>query len=177
MPDGRFRPVRRFVGGITRPTGSLGSMNAPAAEHRNTSLRVGDAERQQCITELLDHHLDGRLDSEEYDRRERQALSAVTVEQLMVLTEDLPAEQRVARPRLRASRPTLHRTRGITSPGVSARKDVRRLWPVAVLWGGSFVAQGGSTADWWHINDDITSGFLMASFGFATHWVSAKFKD
>jgi len=48
---------------------------------------------------------------------------------------------------------------------------------VTVLWSGAFVAQGGSTADWWHINDDITTGFVMASFGFATHWVITRFKD
>lgn len=153
-------------------------MNAPSAEHRSFSLRVGDAERQQCVAELLNHHLDGRLDAEEYDRRERQALSAVTVEELMVLTEDLPTPEAATRPRSRFSSSLMpQRTRGITSPGVPSLRDVRRLWPITVLWSGAFVAQGGSTADWWHLNDDITTGFLMASFGFATHWVITKFKN
>lgn len=152
-------------------------MNVPSAERHSSSLRVGDAERQQCIAELLDHHLAGRLDAQEYDRREQQAMIAVTAEELMVLTEDLPTPETDTRPQSPFSNLTSQRTRAITSPGLPAIRDIRRLWPVTVLWSGAFVAQGGSSADWWHINDDITTGFLMASFGFATHWVITRFKN
>jgi hypothetical protein len=152
-------------------------MNAPSAEHRSISLRVGDAEREQCVAELLNHHLDGRLDAEEYDRRERLALIAVTIEDLTALTSDLPASEPAPRPRLPRLSNFVPRAHRGSSSSVHARRDVRSLWPVAVLWSGAFVAQGGSTADWWHINDDITSGFVMASFGFATHWVVTKFKN
>lgn len=151
-------------------------MDAPSAEHRSISLRVGDAERQQCVTELLDHHLDGRLNTDEYERRERQALSAVTVDDLRRLTADLPTSGLASRSRPRGSNRVAQRAGSIRSP-VRAPRDIRRLWPAAVLWSGAFVAQGGSTADWWHINEDITSGFVMASFGFATHWVITRFKN
>lgn len=52
--------------------------------------RVGDEERDACISLLNGHQARGRLSVEELDRRQDLALVAVTRYDLMVLVADLP---------------------------------------------------------------------------------------
>lgn len=130
-------------------------------------LRVGDAERDQCLAALAEHHMAGRLDVNELDRRQQAAFAAVSASDLDVLLSDLPSLENSRRVSLIPRPHTLD---------LSRVGRVRHLWPAAVLYSGAFVAQGGSTADWWHINDDVYSGLALVTFGYATHWVATKFR-
>lgn len=131
------------------------------------NLRVGDAERDQCLAALAEHHMAGRLDVDELDRRQQGAFKAVSAADLDVLLSDLPSLENSRRVSLIPLSEKLN---------LSEMGRVRRLWPAAVLYSGAFVAQGGSTADWWHINDDVYSGLALVTFGYATHWVATKLR-
>lgn len=78
---------------------------APAINFQpgRSSLRVGDAERDEAIRLLGEHFAAGRLDHQEYDERSSRALGARTFGDLDVLFRDLPVGQPVG-PR-RPSRP------------------------------------------------------------------------
>jgi hypothetical protein len=54
-------------------------------------LRIGDAERDDCIDELREHHVRGRLSVAEYERRTADAMHAVTAADLQRLLVDLPS--------------------------------------------------------------------------------------
>lgn len=60
--------------------------------------RVGDAERDQVAAQLAEHHVAGRLDSEELSRRTESALAARTAGELRRLTGDLPQLPSAASP-------------------------------------------------------------------------------
>lgn len=64
-------------------------MNSPG-EVSSLLERVGDEERDACISMLNGHQARGRLSLEELDRRQDLALVAVTRYDLMVLVADLP---------------------------------------------------------------------------------------
>lgn len=53
-------------------------------------VRAGHADRERAVGLLSDHFAEGRLDTEEFDRRATQATNAVYVDELRVLFEDLP---------------------------------------------------------------------------------------
>jgi hypothetical protein len=132
-------------------------------------MRVSDADRDGCVAVLIDHHLTGRLSLEELERRQEAAMTAVTGRDLEFLLSDLPD-----------GKPTrIFPSAGSTVDAATNRvtAGARRLWPVGVIWTGAFVAQGGSSADWWHLNDSIAAGFIMASFGYATHWAVTKVRS
>ena len=65
-------------------------MEISRGDAKQLSVRVGDAERDACVSALIDHHLHGRLSVEEHDRRQRAALAAVTAGDLGLLLTDLP---------------------------------------------------------------------------------------
>lgn len=145
-------------------------MGTRANSHAGMDLRVGDAERDACLTALIDHHLHGRLSVEELDRRQRAALAAVTTADLTELLLDLPNQQRPVVRKPRASELLPH------SPRLERARGAAHLLPPVVLLTGAFIAQGGDTGDWWHLNDSVSSGLIMASFGYATHWVVSKLR-
>lgn len=133
-------------------------------------VRVGDAEREACLAALTEHFAQGRLTSDELDQRQRATLRAVTRWDIAGLLSDLPATPtsdpgRAGRS-LAAPVGSGSRSRVVVARG---RWLAVRAWPAAVLYGGAFVAQGGDSGDWWHLNGDISTGLIMASFGYATH--------
>ena len=64
----------------------------PGDGPRDRSLRVGDRERDAVSEVLKQHHLDGRLDDEEFQARLDRCLAARTYADLDALTTDLPHE-------------------------------------------------------------------------------------
>ncbi|GAA1853441.1 DUF1707 domain-containing protein [Microlunatus capsulatus] len=54
------------------------------------ALRASDDDRDLVVRALERHHVAGRLDPEEFDRRSTAALTAVTLGDLSGLTADLP---------------------------------------------------------------------------------------
>ena len=68
---------------------------------RDRTLRVGDSERDAVGEILRQQHVDGRLDSDEFQERLQRCLAARTYAELDELVADLPgleAEQGRARP-------------------------------------------------------------------------------
>lgn len=53
-------------------------------------MRIGDAERDEAVDMLREHHATGRLSTEEFDDRMGRALSARTHSELIELFNDLP---------------------------------------------------------------------------------------
>jgi hypothetical protein len=70
-------------------------------------MRAGDKDRQRVVEQLGKHFGEGRLTVEEFDERVVRAHAAVYLDQLPVLTADLPVEPapRPRRPRPRSSVP------------------------------------------------------------------------
>lgn len=70
-------------------------------------MRAGDRDRQGVVEQLGKHFGEGRLTVEEFDERVVRAHAAVYLDQLPVLTADLPVEAapRPRRPRPRSSVP------------------------------------------------------------------------
>lgn len=56
-------------------------------------LRIGTAEREQAATQLAEHFSAGRLTTDEFDERVRQAYQARTDAELRTLFRDLPRSQ------------------------------------------------------------------------------------
>lgn len=57
---------------------------------RRRSTRIGDAEREEAVELLQEHHVEGRLDVVEFDRRVTEALEARTLPELHELFTDMP---------------------------------------------------------------------------------------
>lgn len=129
------------------------------------AIRIGDAERDRCLSVLNEHHVHGRLSLEELDRRQQLALSAVTADDLASLVEDLP--------------PTSSgRTGGFADTWRSLSLDVRagRLarWaaaPASLIAGGVVVASAASYSD----EQNFAVGFLAAGLGYTAHLVTSRF--
>jgi hypothetical protein len=68
-----------------------------------SSIRASDADRERIAELLRRHHLDGRLDADEFQERLERCLQAKTLGELSELSVDLPAgdppHDRLARPR------------------------------------------------------------------------------
>jgi Domain of unknown function (DUF1707) len=62
----------------------------PGSDH-HAQLRASDADRDQAVAQLGDHHVAGRLDLEEFTDRVSQALASKTLGELDLLFRDLPA--------------------------------------------------------------------------------------
>jgi hypothetical protein len=80
---------------------------------RDRSLRVGDREREAVGEMLREHHVEGRLDAEEFQERLERCLAAKTYRDLDQLVADFPT-------------PAAERERVVRPPGWS-------LWRVAPL--------------------------------------------
>ena len=56
------------------------------------NLRASDADREATADRLRQHHIDGRLDQDEFQARLDSCFAAKTVGELAELTRDLPAD-------------------------------------------------------------------------------------
>src|SRR5262245_2777731 len=65
---------------------------------RDRSLRVGDKERDAVSEILRQRHLEGRLDTDEFQTRLERCLAAKTYSELDELIADLPREEAERRP-------------------------------------------------------------------------------
>jgi uncharacterized protein DUF1707 len=70
---------------------------------RDRALRVGDREREAVAEMLRQHHVEGRLDPDEFRERLERCLAAKTYRELDRLIDDLPGQKteqgRLGRPR------------------------------------------------------------------------------
>ncbi|WP_042376574.1 DUF1707 SHOCT-like domain-containing protein [Streptacidiphilus melanogenes] len=67
----------------------------PFAEPAAGDLRASDADRERVAAALRDAYAEGRLDAEEHSQRLDAAYAAKTLGELVPLTRDLPAHDRV----------------------------------------------------------------------------------
>jgi hypothetical protein len=58
---------------------------------QDPNLRASDADREATADRLRQHHIDGRLDQDEFQARLDSCFAAKTVGELSELTRDLPA--------------------------------------------------------------------------------------
>ena len=58
---------------------------------QDPNLRASDADREATADRLRQHHIDGRLDQDEFQARLDRCFAAKTVGELADLTRDLPA--------------------------------------------------------------------------------------
>ncbi|HZD02398.1 MAG TPA: DUF1707 domain-containing protein [Actinomycetes bacterium] len=65
-------------------------MDRERSDGRQPDLRASDADRDRAIAQLRRHHVDGRLDWEEFSERLDRASRARTREELRGLLSDLP---------------------------------------------------------------------------------------
>jgi hypothetical protein len=65
-------------------------MDRDPGDQRRASLRVSDADREQFVEALRQHHVDGRLTAEELTDRTERAYAARTFGDLDSLAADLP---------------------------------------------------------------------------------------
>lgn len=59
---------------------------------QNPNLRASDADREATADRLRRHHIEGRLDQDEFQARLDRCFAAKTVGELAELTGDLPAD-------------------------------------------------------------------------------------
>ena len=67
----------------------------------DSHLRASDAEREAAVEELRRHHLDGRLDTDEFQARVERCYAAKTIGQLEEELSDLPRDRSLVRGRRR----------------------------------------------------------------------------
>jgi len=65
-------------------------MDRDAGDQRRASLRASDADRERFVEALRQHHVDGRLTTEELTERTERAAAARTLGDLDALATDLP---------------------------------------------------------------------------------------
>ena len=71
-------------------------MDRDQGDQRRASLRASDADREQFVEALRQHHAEGRLTVEELEERTERAYAARTLGDLDALGGDLPPLQRPA---------------------------------------------------------------------------------
>jgi hypothetical protein len=71
-------------------------MDRDPGDQRRASMRVADADREQFVEALRQHHVDGRLTAEELADRTERAYAARTFGDLDALATDLPPVRRPA---------------------------------------------------------------------------------
>jgi hypothetical protein len=76
----------------------------PRRGPRDRALRVGDREREAVAEILRQHHVEGRLDADEFQERLERCLAAKTYRDLDRLIDDLPSHE-TEQGRLRRARP------------------------------------------------------------------------
>jgi hypothetical protein len=83
------------------------------ADDRSLELRVADADREQTVRTLGEHHSAGRITYEEFVERMDRAYEARTSQELEALTRDLPS----------------------AAPAAATRPAKKRRWLVSVMSG------------------------------------------
>ncbi len=134
-------------------------------------VRIGDDEREACIERLTDSYVRGRLSTDELDRRQRDALQAVTSADLAGLVADLPAGKS---PLLSfASGPTSDAPSPAPSRNVALKAAAMVGVPATFVTGGVVVA---AYADGASDVSQFSWAVAMGAAGYLTHWVVAKLK-
>ena len=131
---------------------------------QHPAVRIGDAERDECVEMLAEHHVRGRLSVEELDRRQRAALTALTEADLAALLVDLPG---VATQSTRVDRPD---GRSLGSRVRDARLVKWAAAPASLVAGGVLVASANPHND----ETGFAVGFVAAALGFVANAVINK---
>lgn len=137
-----------------------------------SKVRIGDTEREAVLDALSEHHVKGRLEVEELDRRQRAALAAQTEADLAKLLVDLPE--------LSPARPSMDSAGSVPSrPRLGQREEVQALvtWgpPTGVtLAGAAWVATAGPFPD---ESSQFVMAMGMAAVGFVSHWWVTRRRD
>jgi hypothetical protein len=135
-------------------------MEIPAGSVERPGVRIGDAERDECMEALTEHHVRGRLPVVELDRRHRAALTAATDTELASLLADLPSST------IRGSHLAVAGEWWDLEPKVRAARMVR--WaasPVSLIAGGVLVASINIQND----ETGFAAGLGAATIGYFTH--------
>jgi uncharacterized protein DUF1707 len=85
-------------------------MDRDPGDQRRPSLRASDADREQFVEALRQHHTEGRLTAEELAERTERAYTARTFADLDALAADLPPRMRPPGPKRAAAKANLIRT-------------------------------------------------------------------
>lgn len=139
-------------------------MEISRGDTKQSTLRVGDTERDACVAALIDHHLHGRLSVEELDRRQRAAIAAVTTGDLGVLLADLP----------QGEAPAEQTSCRVLSPEASGRwaGTAVRFLPVSLILGA-----GAAFSQWaWQYSAEgpFLGALAGGALGYATHAVVGR---
>jgi hypothetical protein len=130
-------------------------------------IRIGDAERDECMEALTEHHVRGRLSVEELDRRHRAALTAETDVELAELLADLPHTSP------RSDLAVAGDWWGL-EPHVRAARMARwAATPVSLAAAGVLVAATDITTD----EVGFAAGLMAASIGYLTHLLVTRWSD
>jgi hypothetical protein len=78
-------------------------MDRDPGDQRRASLRASDADREQFVEALRQHHVEGRITAEELSERSGRAYAARTLGDLDAVATDLPPLQPPAPPRASAA--------------------------------------------------------------------------
>ncbi len=101
---------------------------------RDRRLRVGDSERDAVVEILRQRHVEGRLDTDEFQERVERGLRAKTYAELDELVADLPSE-RAEQGRARSGwRPWPFAFVPLVVIGAVALSGGHLLWPVLPLF-------------------------------------------
>ena len=113
-------------------------MDREPGDQRRASLRASDADREQFVEQLRQHHAEGRLTLEELTERTGRAYAARTLGDLDALATDLPPAHAIgpaaaARRRRRASRappglPPRRRPPALGGPRPRRTCSARLMW-------------------------------------------------
>lgn len=128
-------------------------------------MRIGDAERDECISALCEHHAWGRLSVDELDRRQTAALTAVSAADLAVLLSDLPEHGRGGSPEVS------HRDWRAPLKERALRATRWALPPTCFVTSGVMIA----SADGMYSDErQFVAGVAAAGIGYVTHLVVSK---
>ena len=140
-------------------------MYASGVEQRS-QVRIGDAERDECMGTLTEHHVRGRLTVEELDRRRSAALAAVTETDLAALLTDLPGGTATRRPL------AVGDDWWSLDPKVRAVRIARwAATPVSLAAGGVLVASSNAVH---RVETGFAVGLAAAAMGYLTHVVMTR---
>jgi hypothetical protein len=108
-------------------------MDREPGDQRRATLRASDADREQFVEQLRQHHVEGRLTVEELSERTERAYAARTLGDLDALATDLPPIHRPAGSRGAGAAPAaLARPPAATAGQTAARAALLR----SLLWYG-----------------------------------------